>query len=139
MKVENLKLGRIYYMPVKYNPTNYTYGELTAITASKKAVLVNKKGEQLTVSPNKLHTRADKAVRGRKAQERVRKELNIKSNKPTINYDKLCKSFDAFMSRVDKVKLEDKFKRDLLNKMLQAVNLRINGMNGNSIINGGDL
>ena len=118
MKVENLKIGRTYYMPAKYNPTSYTYGGLIAITADKKAVLVNKKGEQLTVSPNKLHTRADKAVRGRTAQERVRKELNIKSNKPTINYDKLCKSFDAFMSRVDKAELDDKFKRDLLNKML---------------------
>lgn len=136
MKVENLKIGRTYYMPAKYNPTSYTYGELIAITANKKAVLVNKNGEQLTVSPNKLHTRADKAVRGRKAQERVRKELNIKSNKPTIDYDKLYKSFDVFMSRVDKSELEDKFKRDLLNKMLQSVNSRINGMNGNSIING---
>lgn len=112
-------------MPAKYVPTNYTYGELIAITADKKAVLINKKGEQLTVSPNKLHNRADKAVRGRKAQERVRRELNIKSNKPTMDYDKLCKSFDAFMNRVDKAELEDKFKRDLLNKMLQSVNSRI--------------
>ena len=125
MKVENLKIGRTYYMPVKHNPTSYTYGELIAITSDRKAVLINKKGEQLTVSPNKLHTRADKAVRGRKAQERVRRELNIKSSKPTIDYDKLCKSFDAFMSRVDKAELEDGFKRDLLNKMLQSVNLRI--------------
>ena len=130
MKVENLKIGRTYYIPAKYNPTSYTYGELISITTDRKAVLVNKKGEQLTVSPNKLHTRADKAVRGRKAQERVRRELNIKSNKPTIDYNKLCKSFDAFMSRVDNAELEDKFKRDLLNKMLQAVNLRIDRLNG---------
>jgi|GEM_PF-3417628 len=130
MKTENLKIGRAYYMPAKHNPTSYTYGELISITADRKAILVNKKGEQLTVSPNKLHTRADKAVRGRTAQERVRKELNIKGNKPTINYDKLCKSFDAFMSRVDKAELEDKYKRDLLNKMLQSVNLRIDSLNG---------
>ena len=130
MKVENFKIGKTYYMPAKYDSTNYTYGELIAITADKKAVLINKKGEQLTVSPNKLHNRADKAVRGRKAQERVRRELNIKSNKPTMDYDKLCKSFDAFMSRVDKAELEDKFKRDLLNKMLQSVNSRIDRLNG---------
>lgn len=79
MKIENLKIGRTYYMPAKYNPTNYTYGELISITPDGKAVLVNKKGEQLTVSPSKLHNRADKAVRGRKAQERVRRELNINS------------------------------------------------------------
>ena len=130
MKVENLKIGRTYYMPAKYNPTSYTYGELIAITEDRKAVLVNKKGEQLTVSPNKLHTRADKAVRGRKAQERVRRELNIKSNKPIIDYDKLCKSFDIFMRRVDKAELEDGFKRDLLNKMLQSVKSRIDELNG---------
>ena len=105
-------------MPAKYNPTSYIYGELIAITENRKAVLVNKKGEQLTVSPNKLHTRADKAVRGRKAQERVRRELNIKSNKPTVHYDKLCKSFDA------------KCKRDLLNKMLYSVKSRIDELNG---------
>lgn len=126
MKAENLKIGKTYYMPAKYNPTSYTYGELVAITEDKKAVLINQKGERLTVSPNKLHTRADKAVRGRKAQERIRKELNIKSQKPTIDYDKLCKSFDAFMSRVDKAELDDKFREDLLNKMLQAINTRLN-------------
>ena len=127
MKVENLKIARTYYMPEKHNPTTNTNRDQIAKTADKKAVLVNKQGVQLTVSPSKLHTRADKAVRGRKAQERVRRELNIKSNKPTIEYDKLCKSFDAFMSRVDKAELEDKFKRDLLNKMLQSVKSRING------------
>ena len=126
MKAENLKIGKTYYMPAKYNPTSYTYGELVAITEDKKAVLINQKGERLTVSPNKLHTRADKAVRGRKAQERIRKELNIKSQKPTIDYDKLCKSFDAFMSRVDKAELDDKFREDLLNKMLQPINTRLN-------------
>lgn len=130
MKAENLKIGRTYYMTAKYNPTSYTYGDLIAITEDRKAVLVNKKGEQLTVSPNKLHNRADKAVRGRKAQERVRRELNIKSNKPTIDYDKLCKSFDAFMSRVDKAELDDKFKRDLLNKMLYSAKSRIDELNG---------
>ena len=129
-KGENLKIGRTYYMPAKYNPTSYIYGELIAITEDRKAVLVNKKGEQLTVSPNKLYNRADKAVRGRKAQERVRRELNIKSNKPTIDYDKLCKSFDALMSRVDMAELDDKFKRDLLNKMLYSAKSRIDELNG---------
>lgn len=34
------------------------------------------------------------------------------------------------MSRVDKAELDDKFKRDLLNKMLQSVNLRIDRLYG---------
>lgn len=44
MKVENLKIGRIYYMPAKYNPTSYTYGELIAITSDRKELVERTKG-----------------------------------------------------------------------------------------------
>lgn len=87
MKAENLKIGRTYYMPAKYNPTSYTYGDLIAITEDRKAVLVNKKGEQLTVSPNKLHTRADKAVR--------RIDIMMTTDKA---YDKFYKLFNQIES-----------------------------------------
>jgi hypothetical protein len=42
-------------MPAKHNPTSYTYGELISITTDRKAVLVNKKGEQFIVSLNKIN------------------------------------------------------------------------------------
>lgn len=126
MKVTNLKIGKTYYMPQQYNPRNYVSGELVEITEDKKAVMKMKDGTLKTVSCQKLHKRADKAVFGPKAQERVRRELGIKSNKPTIEYKKLSMMFDKFMAKVDHAELDEKFRQDLLNKMEQDIQARLN-------------
>lgn len=78
MKVENLKIGKTYYMPTT---GFYTCGELIKITKDKKAVLKNKKGELITVSPNKLHNRADKAVVGKRQKDAARHAMKAKKQK----------------------------------------------------------
>ena len=81
MKVEKLKIGKIYYLPQRGCPTSYTSGVLVEIVSKNKVTLRNKKGELFSCSTNKLHKSPDKAVRGRKAQERVRHEINVKKQK----------------------------------------------------------
>ena len=76
MKIENLKIGNTYYLPARYQPYNYTYGILVEIVSKKKVILENKKGQRFSCSTDKLHKSPDKAVVGRKAQERVRKQMN---------------------------------------------------------------
>lgn len=78
MKIENLKIGKTYYMPTT---GFYTCGELIKITKDKKAVLKNKKGELITVSPNKLHNRADKAVVGKRQKDAARHAMKAKNKK----------------------------------------------------------
>ena len=77
MKINKLKIGNTYYLPVKYQPTNYTSGVLVEIINAKRVVLRNKKGNLFACSTEILHKTPDKAVRGRKAQERVRHEMNM--------------------------------------------------------------
>lgn len=81
MKVEKLKIGKTYYLPQRGCPTNYTSGVLVEIVSKNKVTLRNKKGNLFSCSTEKLHKSPDKAVRGRKAQERVRHEINVKKQK----------------------------------------------------------
>lgn len=76
MKIEKLKIGNTYYLPVRGCPTSYTYGVLVEIVSKNKVILENKKGNSFSCNTDKLHKSPDKAVRGRKAQERVRREMN---------------------------------------------------------------
>lgn len=76
MKIEKLKIGNTYYLPVRGCPTSYTYGVLVEIVSKNQIILENKKGNRFSCNTNKLHKSPDKAVRGRKAQERVRREMN---------------------------------------------------------------
>ena len=81
MKIEKLKIGNTYYLPQRGCPTSYTSGVLVEIVNKNKVILRNKKGQLFSCSTNKLHKSPDKAVRGRKAQERVRHEINVKKQK----------------------------------------------------------
>ena len=81
MKIEKLRIGKTYYLPQRGCPTSYTSGVLIEIVSKNKVTLRNKKGELFSCSTNKLHKSPDKAVRGRKAQERVRHEINVKKQK----------------------------------------------------------
>lgn len=81
MKIEKLKIGKTYYLPQRGCPTNYTSGVLVEIVSKNKVTLRNKKGNLFSCSTEKLHKSPDKAVRGRKAQERVRHEMNVKKQK----------------------------------------------------------
>lgn len=76
MKIEKLKIGNTYYLPQRGCPTNYTYGVLVEIVSKNTVILENKKGKRFSCNVYKLHKSPDKAVRGRKAQERVRREIN---------------------------------------------------------------
>lgn len=78
MKVTNLKIGKTYYMPVKYQPTNYTSGVLLKILDGNKVLMQDKKGNTFRSNAEKLHNSPDKAVRGKKAQDRVRREMKAK-------------------------------------------------------------
>lgn len=91
MRVTNLKIGNTYYLPVKYNPTNYTSGVLVEILEGNQVLLQSKKGP-FKINANKLHKRPDKAVKGIKAQERVRAEMTRKKN--GINKKKENKIYD---------------------------------------------
>ena len=75
MKIENLKIGNTYYLPARYQPHNYTYGVLIEIVSKKKVILENKRGQRFSCSTDKLHKSPDKAVVGRKAQERARHQM----------------------------------------------------------------
>lgn len=76
MKIEKLKIGNTYYLPARGCPTNYTSGVLVEIVSKNKVILEHKKGNRFSCNTNKLHKSPDKAVRGRKAQDRVRREMN---------------------------------------------------------------
>ena len=64
-------------MPVKYHPTQYQSGVLVEIIDKKNLVLKSDKGGIIRCSANKLHNRPDKAVKGKKAKERARHEMNM--------------------------------------------------------------
>ena len=81
MKIEKLRIGKTYYLPQRGCPTSYTSGVLVEIVSKNKVILENKKGNRFSCNTNKLHKSPDKAVRGRKAQERVRHEINVKKQK----------------------------------------------------------
>lgn len=81
MKIEKLRIGKTYYLPQRGCPTSYTSGVLVEILSKNKVTLRNKKGQLFSCNTNKLHKSPDKAVRGRKAQERVRHEMNVKAQK----------------------------------------------------------
>lgn len=81
MKIEKLRIGKTYYLPQRGYPTNYMSGVLVEIVSKNKVILENKKGNRFSCNKNKLHKSPDKAVRGRKAQERVRHEINVKKQK----------------------------------------------------------
>ena len=85
MKIEKLKIGNTYYLPVRGCPTSYTYGVLVEIVSKNQIILENKRGNRFSCNTNKLHKSPDKAVRGRKAQERVRHEMNVKKQKDREN------------------------------------------------------
>lgn len=81
MKIEKLRIGKTYYFPQRGCPTNYASGVLVEIVSKNKVILENKKGNRFSCNTNKLHKSPDKAVRGRKAQERVRREMNVLKQK----------------------------------------------------------
>lgn len=85
MKIEKLRIGKTYYLPQRGCPTSYTSGVLVEIVSKNKVILENKKGNRFSCNTNKLHKSPDKAVRGRKAQERVRHEMNVKKQKDREN------------------------------------------------------
>ena len=85
MKIEKLRIGKTYYFPQRGCPTNYASGVLVEIVSKNKVILENKKGNRFSCNTNKLHKSPDKAVRGRKAQERVRHEINVKKQKDREN------------------------------------------------------
>ena len=85
MKIEKLRIGKTYYLPQRGCPTSYTSGVLVEIVSKNKVILENKKGNRFSCNTNKLHKSPDKAVRGRKAQERVRHEMNVKKQKEREN------------------------------------------------------
>ena len=85
MKIEKLRIGKTYYLPQRGCPTSYTSGVLVEIVSKNKVILENKKGNRFSCNTNKLHKSPDKAVRGRKAQERVRHEINVKKQKDREN------------------------------------------------------
>ena len=85
MKIEKLRIGKTYYLPQRGCPTSYTSGVLIEIVSKNKVILENKKGNRFSCNTNKLHKSPDKAVRGRKAQERVRHEMNVKKQKDREN------------------------------------------------------
>ena len=96
MKIEKLRIGKTYYMPVKHNPTNYRSGVLIEINSKSDVVLEDDNGKRIHCSAYKLHKRADKAVKGRKAQERVRHQMNkTRQKKKKI----LIKNSRIFLSR----------------------------------------
>ena len=85
MKIEKLRIGKTYYLPQRGCPTSYTSGVLIEIVSKNQVILENKKGNRFSCNTNKLHKSPDKAVRGRKAQERVRHEMNVKKQKDREN------------------------------------------------------
>ena len=85
MKIEKLRIGKTYYLPQRGCPTSYTSGVLVEIVSKNKVILENKKGNRFSCNTNKLHKSPDKAVRGRKAQERVRHEINVKKQNDREN------------------------------------------------------
>ena len=85
LKVEKLVIGKTYYIPQRGCPTNYASGVLVEIVSKNKVILENKKGNRFSCNTNKLHKAPDKAVRGRKAQERVRREMNELKRKEREN------------------------------------------------------
>lgn len=78
MKVTNLKIGNTYYMQAKYQPTNYTSGVLLEILDGNKVLMQGKNGNTFRSNARKLHNRPDKAVIGKRAQDRVRGEMKAK-------------------------------------------------------------
>lgn len=90
MRVTNLKIGNTYYLPVKYNPTNYTSGVLVEILEGNQVLLQSKKGP-FKINANKLHKRPDEAVKGMKAQERVRFAMYNMGKKEKAIYKSLQK------------------------------------------------
>lgn len=75
MKTSNLRIGRTYYLHVKGNPREVTWGTLIDITDNGKAIM-NRNGKIFSCSPNKLHKKPEQAVVGKKAQQRARITIN---------------------------------------------------------------
>lgn len=81
MKISNLRVGNTYYMPTRYCPSSYTVVVLIAVFEGKRVLLEDKKGRRFTCSADKLHKRPDKAVKGYKAQRRIREQMKAMEEK----------------------------------------------------------
>lgn len=83
MKVEKLVIGKTYYIP--HNTWNYKKGVLIRILEDKKNVLLkDKSGKTFRCSINKLHTVPYKAVKGYKARERIKQQMQEAERNKTV-------------------------------------------------------
>ena len=92
------KVGAIWYKARKYSPTEYDAVEILEILSSKrvKVKVLTKKGEIIEMRAENLHKTGDKAVMGKRAQERAKKRMADELNK------KIAKGVSQ--SLIDKIK-----------------------------------
>lgn len=79
MKIENLKLGKIYYVSVtnhKGLATSFKIGKLVEIVNKSSVILEDRKGKQFKCAVKKIHTTPEKAVQTRKTKQLAKQYMN---------------------------------------------------------------
>lgn len=79
MKAEKLVIGKTYYIP--HGTWNYKKAVLEKVLDGRQALLKDSKGNVFRCPANKLHTVPYKAVKGYKARERIKRQMENAENK----------------------------------------------------------
>ena len=81
MKIDNLVIGKTYYISTGNKQRNFKIGTLVEIVSKSSVIIEDRKGKRFRCSVNRLHKSPDKAVMGRKAKERERQYINEQKQK----------------------------------------------------------